>query len=148
MTEIGFYHLTRTAAEDALPPLLGRTLQAGERAVVLCRTEERLTALDDALWACAQPDWLPHGTARDGDADLQPIWLTVTNEVPNGARFLFLVEGAQADDLAAFARVFDLFDGNDPDAVAAARLRWSAALAAGHALTYWQQGERNWERKR
>jgi DNA polymerase III subunit chi len=147
MTEIGFYHLTRTAAEDALPPLLGRTLQAGERAVVLCRTEERLTALDDALWACAQPDWLPHGTARDGDADLQPIWLTLTNEAPNGARFLFLVEGAQADDLAAFARVFDLFDGNDPDAVAAARLRWSAALAAGHALTYWQQGERNWERK-
>jgi DNA polymerase-3 subunit chi len=147
MTDIGFYHLTRTPAEAALPPLLGRTLTAGQRAVVLCRTEVRMMALDAALWACAQPDWLPHGTARDGDADLQPIWLTVTDEAPNGARFLFLLDGAETARLGDFARVFDLFDGNDPDAVAAARLRWSAAKEAGHALTYWQQGERGWERK-
>jgi DNA polymerase-3 subunit chi len=147
VTEIGFYHLTRTAAEAALPQLLGRTLAAGERAVVLCRTEARLAALDEALWAWTQPDWLPHGTARDGDADLQPIWLTLQDEAPNGARYLFLVEGAESARLAEFARVFDLFDGNDPDAVAAARLRWAAAKAAGHTLAYWQQGERNWERK-
>jgi DNA polymerase-3 subunit chi len=147
VTDIGFYHLTRTTAEAALPQLLGRTLAAGERAVVLCRTEARLAALDEALWACAQPDWLPHGTARDGDADLQPIWLTVTDEAPNGARFLFLLEGAETARIADFARVFDLFDGNDPDAVAAARLRWAAAKQAGHTLTYWQQGERNWERR-
>jgi DNA polymerase-3 subunit chi len=147
MTEIGFYHLTRTPAEAALPLLLGRTLAAGERAVVLCRTEARLAALDEALWACTQPDWLPHGSVRDGDADLQPIWLTIADEAPNGARFLFLVEGAETASLAVFARVFDLFDGNDPDAVAAARLRWTAAKAAGHTLAYWQQGERNWERK-
>jgi DNA polymerase-3 subunit chi len=147
MTEIGFYHLTRMPAEAALPPLLGRTLAAGERAVVLCRTEDRLAALDDALWACAQPDWLPHGTARDGDADLQPIWLSTADEAPNGARYLFLLEGAETSRLADFARVFDLFDGNDPAAVAAARLRWAAAKDAGHTLAYWQQGERGWERK-
>jgi DNA polymerase-3 subunit chi len=147
MTEIGFYHLTRTPAEAALPPLLGRTLAAGERALVLCRTEVRLAALDDALWASAQPDWLPHGTARDGDADLQPIWLSIADEAPNGARYLFLVEGAATPRLGDFARVFDLFDGNDPEAVAAARTRWAAAKEAGHALTYWQQGERGWERK-
>jgi DNA polymerase-3 subunit chi len=127
--------------------LLGRTLASGERAVVLCRTEALLAALDDALWTGAQPDWLPHGTARDGDADLQPIWLTVADEAPNGARFLFLLEGAESGHLAEFARVFDLFDGNDPDAVAAARARWAAAQAAGHTLAYWQQGERGWERK-
>ncbi len=115
--------------------------------MVLCRTEARLAALDEALWAWTQPDWLPHGTARDGDADLQPIWLTLQDEAPNGARYLFLVEGAESARLAEFARVFDLFDGNDPDAVAAARLRWAAAKAAGHTLAYWQQGERNWERK-
>ena len=37
MTEIGFYHLTRTGPDQALPQLLGRTLAAGQRAVVLCR---------------------------------------------------------------------------------------------------------------
>jgi len=147
MTEVGFYHLTRTGADQALPQLLGRTLAAGQRALVLCRGEERVAALDAALWQCANPDWLPHGTAADGDADLQPIWLTTEDAAPNGARFLFLVDGAQSARLGEFDRVFDLFDGNDEVAVAAARERWTAAKTAGYALTYWQQGARGWEKK-
>lgn len=147
MTEIGFYHLTRTGAEQALPQLLGRTLAAGQRAVVLCGTEARVEALDRALWECEDPDWLPHGTARTGNADLQPIWLTAADEAPNGARYLFLLDGAASARLGAFDRVFDLFDGRDNAAVAAARARWAAAKAAGHRLTYWLQGERGWARK-
>ncbi len=146
MTEIGFYHLTRTAANQALPQLLGRTLSAGQRALVVCGSAERVAALDAALWLCPEPDWLPHGTARDGHADLQPIWLSTTDEPLNGARFLFLIDGAPAR-VAQFARVFDLFDGQDEAAVAAARRRWSAAKAAGHTLTYWQQTARGWEKK-
>ena len=81
---------------------------------------------------------------RTGDADLQPIWLTDglgADEAPNGARFLFLIEGAESAALDRFERVFDLFDGNDPAAVAAARQRWrrrrrrarAHLLAAGRA---------------
>ena len=142
--EIGFYHLTRTGPDQALPALLGRTLAAGQRAVVLCGSEARVAALDEALWASAAPDWLPHGAARTGHAALQPIWLTATEECPNGARYLFLLDGAAAADVSAYARVFDLFDGQDEAAVAAARQRWSAAKAAGFALTYWRQNERGW----
>lgn len=146
MAEVGFYHLTRTGPDKALPPLLGRTLAAGQRAVVLCRDPARVEALDALLWECREPDWLPHGTARDGNAALQPIWLTDREESPNGARFLFLLDGAAAAS-GDWDRVFDLFDGRDPAAVAAARQRWTAAKAEGHALTYWQQGARGWERK-
>ncbi len=147
MAEIGFYHLTRATVGQALPQLLGRTLSAGRRAVVLCADEPKVAALDEALWAAREPDWLPHGTARDGDADLQPIWLTATDEAPNGATFLFLVDGAPAARLDRFERVFDLFDGNEPAQVEAARARWRAAKSAGHTLTYWQQGARGWEKK-
>jgi DNA polymerase III subunit chi len=146
VSEIGFYHLTRTSAEVALPRLLGRTLAAGQRAVVLCGSEARVAALDEALWAAPEPDWLPHGSARTGEADLQPIWLTAVEEAPNGARYLFLIDG-QTADAAHFDRVFDLFDGADAAAVQAARHRWVAAKAAGHAITYWLQGERGWEKK-
>ncbi len=146
MTEIGFYHLTRSTAEQALPKLLGRTLASGQRAVVLCGNDARLRGLDDALWASSDPDWLPHGSAATGEADLQPIWLTLTAEAPNGGRFLFRLDGVEADP-ADFDRVFDLFDGNDQEALAAARLRWSSAKAAGHQLTYWQQVERGWQKK-
>ena len=52
---IGFYHLTRTGPDQALPQLLGRTLAAGQRALVLCRGEERVAALDAVLWQCAEP---------------------------------------------------------------------------------------------
>ncbi len=143
MTEIGFYHLTRTGPDQALPALLGRTLAARERALVLCGSEARVAALDEALWASTDPDWLPHGTARTGQAELQPIWITAVEERPNGARYLFLLDGTAAE-LGPYARVFDLFDGRDAEALAAARARWAAARAAGHSLTYWQQGERGW----
>ncbi len=146
MVETGFYHLTRTALAEALARLLGRTLQAGQRALVLCPDTARLKALDTALWACAEPVWLPHGTAADGDADLQPVWLSTEPEPANGARYLFLVDGADTDRRASFDRVFDLFDGNDAEKVAAARDRWRAAKDAGHTLTYWKQGPKGWEK--
>ena len=44
-TEVNFYHLTRSSLEDALPRLLTKTLQAGERAVVMLGSPERVDAL-------------------------------------------------------------------------------------------------------
>jgi DNA polymerase-3 subunit chi len=147
MARIGFYHLTRTGAEAALPRLLGRVLAEGGRAMVLSPEKERIAALDAALWTCPDPDWLPHGTPETGNADLQPIWLTTEDgPAPNGARYLFLLDGAESRHLDAFERVFDLFDGRDEAAVAAARRRWAAAKAAGHELTYWKQTDRGWEK--
>jgi len=146
MSDWGFYHLTRTAADAALPPLLGRTLQAKERALVRVATPERVTALDAALWAATAPDWLPHGTARTGHATLQPIWITAADENPNGARFLFLLDGA-ATPAGEWARVFDLFDGQDDAAVASALVRWAEAKTAGHTLAYWQQGPSGWTKR-
>ena len=46
MTDIGFYHLTRTRLDQALPKLLGRVLGSGGRAYLLCGEVERAKALD------------------------------------------------------------------------------------------------------
>jgi len=143
--DIGFYHLTRSTLMQALPRLLARTLASGQRALVLGKTAEGLDAVSAALWA--QPDWLPHGSAADGDPDLQPIWLSLEPEPLNGARYLFLVEETETARLDRFDRVFVLFDGNNSAAVEAARERWKAARGAGHALTYWQQTETGWQKK-
>jgi DNA polymerase-3 subunit chi len=62
-----------------------------------------------------------------------------------GAQPSLAFRNAASARLEAFERVFDLFDGSDAEAVA--RVRWKAAKAAGHALTYWQQTPRGWERK-
>lgn len=147
MTEVGFYHLTVTPLDRALPKLLERTLQAGERAVVVAASEERVQALNALLWTYEDRSWLPHGSARDGYAEDQPIWLATGQDNPNGAGFLFLTDGAAAENLGAWRRVFDLFDGRDDTAVAAARERWKSARDAGHELSYWRQTDRGgWEK--
>ncbi len=125
--------------------MLSRTLAADGRALVLGPGAAELDAISTALWA--QPAWLPHGVVEDGDPDLQPIWLSTDAEPLNGARYLFLVEGAQTDRVTDFDRVFDLFDGNDQAAVAAARIRWKSAKDAGLTMAYWQQTGTGWQKK-
>ena len=148
MTQIGFYHLTRLPLEQALPKLLEKALAAGLRVVVLAGSAERVAFLDDRLWTYSDESWLPHGSARDGDPESQPVWLTDHDENPNGATVLVACDGAKPADVGEYARCLDLFDGNDAEAVTAARGRWKQWKAEGHQLVYYQQTERGgWEEK-
>ena len=147
MTEIGFYHLLSTPLERALPSILERGLAAGHRIVVLAGSSERVEHLNDLLWTFSDESFLPHGSAREGHAERQPVWLTAEDENPNGATMLVLVDGASTSSLDRYARCCDIFDGNDELAVTAARERWKAAKAAGHQLVYWEQAGGKWERR-
>ncbi len=147
MAEIGFYHLLSTPLERALPRLLERARAQGHRIVVRAGSAERVRHLDTVLWTYDEASFLPHGSSGDGNAAAQPIWLTERDDNPNSAAMLVLVDGVDADDLAAYARCADLFDGNDEGAVEAARRRWRRARDAGHTLTYWRQTASGWERE-
>ncbi|MBF0249094.1 MAG: DNA polymerase III subunit chi [Alphaproteobacteria bacterium] len=148
MTEIAFYHLTRSPLEAALPKLLEKTLAAGKRAVVMAGSGERVEHLNAALWTYDPASWLPHGSVKDGHAGEHPVWLTDVEENPGGAQFLFLTDGAECRGVDGYERCFELFDGHDPDRVQAARARWKAYKDAGHDLTYWQQTETGgWSKK-
>jgi DNA polymerase III subunit chi len=147
LAEIGFYHLLSTSLERSLPKLLERALSQGYRIVVRAASPDRVEHLNTALWTYEEGGFLPHGSARDGNPAMQPIWLTHRDENPNGASMMVLVDGLEAEDLESFARCADLFDGNDAAAVEVARGRWRRAREAGHQLTYWQQTASGWERK-
>jgi DNA polymerase-3 subunit chi len=148
VTDVRFYHLQRRSLEDTLPQLLEKILERGSRAVVMAGSEERVEALATHLWTFNQRGFLPHGTARDGNASEQPVWLTASDENPNGADVLVLIDGVTASDIDSFKICCELFDGNDDHAVATARTRWKEYAAGGHAVTYWQQTDRGgWEKK-
>jgi len=148
MTQIGFYHLLNTPLEAALPRLLSKAVEQGMRALVMAASAERVKALDGALWVFDQGSFLPHGTAREGRAEAQPIYLTATEENPNGAGLLVLTNGVAPSFVGEFERCLDLFDGKDDAAVTAARARWKRLADAGHELTYWQQTDRGgWQKK-
>lgn len=148
MTEVLFYHLERRPLEQVLPQLLEKTLERGWRAVVEAGSPERVEALSSALWTWRDEAFLPHGTREDGNAAMQPIWLTDATDNPNGAQVRFLVDGAKGGDLTGLERAVYLFDGRDAEAVEAARLRWREAAAAGHDVTYWREDETGrWQKK-
>lgn len=147
MAEVGFYHLLTTPLDRALGRLLDRAWSQGYRIVVRAASPERVEHLNAVLWNYEEAAFLPHGSARDGNAEVQPIWLTHLDENPNRASMIVLVDGLEVDDLHSFSRCADLFDGNDANAVEAARGRWRRAREAGHDLTYWQQTATSWERK-
>jgi DNA polymerase-3 subunit chi len=152
MTDIWFYHLQRRSLDDVLPGLLERALQRGWRAVVQGASEERIAALDEHLWTYSDDGFLPHGSAREGDPEMQPIFLTTGMENPNGAAVRFLIEGAEVtpilDRKESYERLMLLFDGNDAEALAAARAQWSELKASGHTLSYYQQTEDGrWEKR-
>jgi DNA polymerase III subunit chi len=149
VTEILFYHLRGQTAEHVLPALLRKSLDRGWRAVVQGTTEERMEALDAHLWTWRDDSFLPHGTWRDAEAAEQPILLTIDDRNPNNAAIRFLVEGASMPaEVAAYERVVLIFDGDDDEAVQAARSHWSTAKAAGLDVTYWQADEKGiWRRQ-
>lgn len=148
MAEVLFYHLTQTPLERTLPELLEKSLQRGWRVLVKGGDTDCLAFLDEKLWTYRDDSFLPHGTGGEA-AERQPIYLTVGDEEPNSANILFLVDGASYpfEKMSSFERVCLLFDGNDPDAVAAARNDWKAVTAAKLPAKYWAQEGGRWAMK-
>lgn len=126
--------------------MLEKVLSLGQRAVVVAGSEERVESLATALWTYDDRSFLPHGTAKDGDAADQPVWLTTRDENPNGAGMLVLVDGACPERIEAWPSVCIFFDSGDDAALAVTRQRWRDWKAAGHGVKYFKQGERGgWE---
>jgi len=143
MPEFRFHHLERRRVDQALPDLLESALGEGLRVVVQASSSEQVEALNDRLWTYADDSFLPHGSARDGEAEAQPIYLTDNDDNPNGASLRIALSGVPAETFVgtAYARVILLFDGRDENAVADARRRWSLIKAAGDPLGYWREGD-------
>ncbi|MEQ9350617.1 MAG: DNA polymerase III subunit chi [Alphaproteobacteria bacterium] len=142
--EVRFYHLTRTALEQALPEVLEKVIARGWRAVVLTGSPERAEALSHALWTHGRDSFLPHGTARDGAAAAQPVWITPEDENPNQASVLIVTDGADSR-LDGYALRCEFFDDRDEAAVAVARQRWRDCTAAGRTVQYYRQSASGWE---
>lgn len=146
--DVLFYHLEQKPLEAALPELLQKCLERDWKVVVQTGSAERCAALDAHLWTYGDGSFLPHGTAADGYAEHQPVFLTHGPDNPNGATVRFLVDRAAPPDLDGYVRAVFMFDGHDQEALADARRHWATAKSNGHEVTYWQQNERGaWERK-
>ncbi|MEM1286783.1 MAG: DNA polymerase III subunit chi [Pseudomonadota bacterium] len=145
--DVGFYHLTSSTLEQALPKLLAKSLERGWNVVVQSGEGAAMKALDDHLWKFEQTAFLPHGCddpegEPEPHTERQPIWLTVGDDTPNAAKARFFVHSASPDEstpLGDYDRVVIMFDGADDAEVRKARETWKWMRGVGHSLTYWQQ---------
>ena len=149
MGAVYFYHLTNHPLEVTLPMLLGKALGAGWRVAVRGRDEARLEWLDQRLWLGEDISFLPHGLSKDENAVSQPILLTTDIETANNANCVMAIDGAEVgpQEVETFERTCILFDGNDQDALAAARVQWKALVDAGCSAQYWAQDDGRWIKK-
>jgi DNA polymerase III subunit chi len=154
MPEVWFYHLQRQPLEQVLPVLLEKSLERQWRVTIQATSEERLDALDTLLWTYGEGSFLAHGRPRDGDAEMQPVFLTTGPENPNHAPVRLFIDGASAAALLEapaardYSRVILLFDGNHEEELGFARDEWRRLKAAGADLSYWQQSAAGrWEKQ-
>ncbi|HBM58164.1 DNA polymerase III subunit chi [Salipiger marinus] len=144
-----FYHLTQRPLEATLPMLLDRALAAGWRVVVRGTDPARLDWLDEKLWLGPEDGFLPHGRAGGPHDALQPVLLTERGDLPNDPACLMAVDGAavSAEEAGRMERTCILFDGNDTQALQAARGLWRSLTAAGCAAQYWSEESGSWKKK-
>jgi DNA polymerase III subunit chi len=149
MTEVLFYHLQDMTVENVLPPLLEKSIERGWRVVVQSTSQERTEALDAHLWTYREDSFLPHAIWRVADAEDHPIILAIESDNPNRANVRFLVDNAPLPtDSETYDRVVLLFNGDDADALAAARQSWTDCKARGFEVTYWQADDRGrWQKR-
>src|SRR4029078_2005767 len=126
MTEVLFYHLQSMPLQNFLPPLLEKSLERGWRVVVQATSEERADALDAHLWTYRDDSFLSHANWGAGDAEDQPVLLTIAEANPNHANVRFLIDNAALPaDCASYERMVLLFNGDDTEALASARSAWT-----------------------
>ncbi len=143
-----FYHLTRSTADDTVTSLLGRAVGMGWRIMIRGKDNAHLDRLDAQLWVKPENSFLPHGRAGGTDDAAQPVLLG-DGPITNNATAMMLLDGADValTEAQTLTRVWLIFDGDDPTALASARAQWKTLTDAGIAAQYWSEETGKWQMK-
>lgn len=140
--QVDFYQLTRDPAEKVVPALAQRILDDGGRLVVVSDEAPQLDAISAALWQWKPESFLAHAKAGEGADAVQPILLSDSPSIANGARLVLIADGQWRDEVLSFDRAFYLFP---PARTDDARAAWRAlADKEGVECRYWKQDGGKW----
>ena len=140
--QVDFYYLTRDPAEKLVPVLAQKTLDGGQRMLLVSSFVGQLEKLSAALWQAGPISFLAHNLAGNQQDEMQPILISANCEAANGARYVALTDGEWRDEALTFDRAFFLFTVEQIDN---ARAAWRA-LSAKNDVTprYWKQDGGRW----
>ena len=115
MTQIIFYSTAPLQVEKTLFALLEKSLEKGNKSLLLFKDKEKCLSINEQLWTYKQNSFLPHISEDDQIYDNidVPVYLTTKNENPFKAELLFSIDGFLPDNIDHFERVIIIIDIND-----------------------------------
>lgn len=115
MTQIIFYSTAPLQVEKTLFALLEKSLEKGNKSLLLFKDKEKCLSINEQLWTYKQNSFLPHISEDDqiyDNIDI-PVYLSTKNENPFKAELLFSIDGFLPDNIDHFERVIIIIDVND-----------------------------------
>ncbi|RJY08144.1 DNA polymerase III subunit chi [Aurantiacibacter aquimixticola] len=139
---VDFYQLSRDPAPVAIALLARKTIEAGERLLVVADDLDMLESISKTLWEASPEAFLANGIAGDEHDARQPILLSGEVDPANSAKFLLLADGEWRDPGDTFTRTMLLFDAAT---IEAARQTWKA-LGERNEIErkFWKQDGGRW----
>ena len=115
MTQIIFYSTAPLQVEKTLFALLEKSLEKGNKSLLLFKDKEKCLSINEQLWTYKQNSFLPHISEDDQIYDNidVPVYLSTKNENPFKAELLFSIDGFLPDNIDQFERVIIIIDVND-----------------------------------
>lgn len=115
MTQIIFYSTAPLQVEKTLFALLEKSLEKGNKSLLLFKDKEKCLSINEQLWTYKQNSFLPHISEDDQMYDNidVPVYLSTKNENPFKAELLFSIDGFLPDNIDHFERVIIIIDVND-----------------------------------
>ncbi|MEO9468855.1 DNA polymerase III subunit chi [Parasphingorhabdus sp.] len=140
--QVDFYYLTRDPVEKLVAVLAQKTLDGGDKLLLVSSDFEQIEKMSAALWDSGPASFLAHGIVGCPEDKLQPVLISDECDPVNQARFVALSDGQWRDEALDFDRTFYLFTQKEVDA---ARQAWRD-LSTRENVTprYWKQDGGRW----
>lgn len=148
MSEVFFYHLTKTTLEIALPKILERALSEKWSIEIRTSANTNLDEISNAIWRGPEESFLPH--CLEDHEDLQDYPIVLCKSPLKDWRDCLIVVG-QADlkenEVKNYKRICLIFDAKIEVELSKARKSWKKLSEEGINTNYWTEDKGRWVKK-
>ena len=148
MSEVFFYHLTKTTLEIALPKILERALSEKWSIEIRTSANTNLDEISNAMWRGPDESFLPHCLEDHEDLQDYPIVLC-KSPLKDWRDCLIVVDQAdlKENEVKNYKRVCLIFDAKIEVELSKARKSWKKLSEEGINTTYWAEDKGRWVKK-
>ena len=148
MSEVFFYHLTKTTLEIALPKILERALSEKWSIEIRTSANTNLDEISNAIWRGPDESFLPHCLEDHEDLQDYPIVLC-KSPLKDWRDCLIVVDQAdlKENEVKNYKRICLIFDAKIEVELSKARKSWKKLSEEGINTAYWAEDKGRWVKK-